>query len=144
MITGGYNGSLMFGTAPTFLSHLILTVLTPGITLEYEYMLNKNFSLGIGIGTLMYFIPYQEIIGRWYPWAKMFYMEISLGIYAIYPFMVSDPFVFYISPEIGWKINIGKKNRWALIPSLGGQVLWLEDGSSTFVTETGLKLGYKF
>jgi len=140
MVTGGFN-TVLFPN----LNAMSFSLLMPGLTLEYEYMLSKNFSLGVGIGTnFLYSLLYSEIQGRWYPWARVFYVEMGLGLYGkfFYPYL-------YVFPEAGWKINIGKRNKWALMPTIGGRMLFGkysdEIAANFFVlSEIGLKMGYKF
>jgi len=129
MVAGGINLS-----AGPWLSYIPL----PGINFEYERMLGNMFSIGGEIGSNMFY-PFVEIFGSWYPWSKMFFTRLGLGWWSLFgPSLMT---------EIGWKINIGKKNTWALIPSLKGRMSMfiMEKGVSIGgICELGLKIGYKF
>jgi hypothetical protein len=116
----------------------------PGISIGYERVLNKYFSIGLDVGTNL-LSPYAEIQGRYYPWSRMFFMGLGFGILVLGP-GASSAFVPLISPEIGWKINIGKTDRLAIIPSTTGR-LFLDNFPGSIqdsVFEICLKLGYKF
>jgi len=97
----------------------------PGINMEYERLLNKNFALAVDIGLDGLILPYADLYARWYPWAGMFFANIGLGIWQRgFGTLVFTP---VISPGIGWKIDIGKPNGWNLITGIIGRIFFYED-----------------
>ena len=125
---------------PYYSSQMFFFLLPSGINIGYERLLNNYFSVGLNIG-MNFFWPNAEIQGRYYPsWSKTFFTGFGIGIWASFP---------VISPEIGWKMNIGETNRWVIIPHVIGHIFL--DGFYAFpynlittVFEIGLKVGYKF
>ena len=116
--------------------------LSPGVSIEYERLLNNYFSVGLDIGMEMSFIwPYAEIQGHWYPWAKMFFVGFGLGVFGWF---------LTISLDIGWKINIGKANRLVIISSTAVRKFLGDIGQPFYyifipnIVEFCLKIGYKF
>ena len=53
---------------------------SPGLSIEYERIVNNYFSFGVDLGVVMFFNPYIEIQVHYYP-ANMFYIGLGLGIY---------------------------------------------------------------
>ena len=92
-----------------------VTYIATGFTIEYEHSLNNMFSVSIDMGIDL--LPYAEIKGRWYPWSKTFFTGLGIGIWGFFPYP-EDYLSLLISPAIGWKINIGKQNRWVLVPNI--------------------------
>ena len=143
-ISVGTNYS--FGFFPEGISYM-----PQGINLGYERLLGDKFSFGIEVGSLASFIyPYFEIQGRFYPWAGMFFTELGFG--GLMSLLQSDvnnedkvsmPFPFIFSLEIGWKINIGTKNKWFLSPSIE-EILLLTNTNLVFLTNLCLKISYNF
>ena len=110
-------------------------IIRPGLSLEYERLLNGYVSVGLEIGTNMTFLPYTEIQGRWYPFAEKFYAGLGLGIMNLWAFSpVKYRNFFIIAPEIGWKFGIVKdyigksrarkpyRYKWAIIMSLADRI----------------------
>jgi len=109
----------------------------PGICLSYEYMLNPKISLGTnlywGSSDLIFdIINYnyltKYIVGidaafRFYPWGKTFFLGTALSFYfgnrigeKLYNQYYSSSYYYTyyifalgITPEIGWRIDVGKK-----------------------------------
>ena len=145
MITGGFNTFIL----PWYPNPMLFGLIMPGFTVEYEYMLNDNFSIGGGLGThILYVYQYAEIQGRWYPWAGRLYAELGMGLFGKFShFDINFNTFFYITPEIGWKIDLGKRNRWALMPTVGAKMIfgnYSEDSNFFVIPETGLKFGRKW
>jgi len=137
--------------------------LPPGLSIEYERMLGNKFSVGaeIGgsIGGNIGILPYVEIRGRYYPWSKMFFIGVGLGIcifagYQWYSIFNEDGTMEGIrtweteifpsaSLEFGWKIDIGKTKKWLLLPSAAGVVVF-DYFYPEFIARLNMKIGYKF
>jgi len=99
----------------------------PGINIEYEFMLHKNFALVVDIGLDGIIRSYVDLYARWYPWGGMFFAELGLGIWwEGFNAWVLRP---EISPGIGWRIDIGKPNGWNLITGITGRILFYENRS---------------
>ena len=124
-----------------------------GFHINYERLLGEKFSIGAEIGSLFfYLLPYLEIQGRFFPWAKMFFIELDFGAMTTLMFdngnskdHVFTPFP-YITFGFGWKIDLGKKKNWYLLPSIE-EIFFLQGlfGSEViFETNLCLKIGYKF
>jgi hypothetical protein len=118
-------------------------IYTIGLTVEYEYSFNNRFSASIEAGIEPHLMPYVDIKGRWYPWSKTFFLGLGVGVWSIYPPSLA------ISPTLGWKINIGKQNKWVLTPYMTYreiiidpyqpfEVMWI------YKFKIGLNIGYKF
>jgi TolB-like protein len=105
-----------------------------GICLSYEYMLNPKISLGANVhwGSIDFLhglkdLPEVYFVGidaafRFYPWGKTFFLGTALGFifenrivkryngyYSIDYYSTYHAFGLGITPEIGWKIDVGKK-----------------------------------
>jgi len=111
-----------------------LCPIMPGLDIEYERLLHKNFALAVNIGLDGIIRPYADLYARWYPWAGMFFADFGLGIWkqgfetwALFP---------VISPGIGWKIDIGKSNGWNLITGITGRVFFYEDSREDVQTSS--------
>ena len=114
----------------------------PGFVLGYERLLNKNFSIGFDTGLSLYSL-FAEINSRWYPWEEYFFIGLGIGLGGLYPKDPSEYLFYMVTPSIGFNFNIGKKKRWAFIPSVTTGVL-LEDWRPFFLTEFALEAGIKF
>ena len=88
------------------------------MTFGYEREINDFFSVSIEAGTQRVNIPYAEIKMRWYPWANTFFVELGSGIWGLTSIGTFDRGVRFSLPSVGWKINIGNKDRWVLIPGI--------------------------
>jgi len=116
-ISGGASAILM----PVFLGVPVM----PGLTIEYERVLNDNFALAVDFGIDGFILPYIDLCARWYPWAGMFYANLGLGVWRQgFNTWILMP---VISPGIGWKFDIGKPNGWNLITGLTGRIFLFED-----------------
>jgi len=135
MVAGGAN--LSGGLSFPFL---------PGLAFEYERMLDDRFSLGAEIGSSMTIVPYAELRGRWYPSSSIFFTGLGLGVWNIIasPFLL--PTSFMVSPQIGWKIDIGKPGGWVLLPTFTERVMFAYNDMHLwgFITDIALKVGYQF
>ena len=119
-------------------------IIRPGLNLGYERLLNKSFSVGLEIGTNLTVWPYGEIQGRWYYWADKLYLGFGFGTICIWGWHPGySNFLFpLLSPEIGWKINIGKANKRAIIISLSDRMNFRP--LYTNILELNFKIGRKF
>ncbi|MDR0289468.1 MAG: hypothetical protein LBI06_00855 [Treponema sp.] len=117
-----------------------------GINAEYERMFNNKHSLSINVGSDPMFIPYPlysaEIKYRWYPFSKRFFVGLGTGIWG------NENYTWSISPTLGWKFNIGKKKRLAIMPSITDRFLIDEsiarDGRPLIMLNFNLSIGYNF
>ena len=114
----------------------------PGFTLGYERLLNKNFSIGFDTGLYLYSL-FTEIYGRWYPLGEIIFIGCGLGVGGLYPKDRSEYLFYIVTPAIGFNFNIGRKKRWAFIPSVTTGIV-LEDWKPFFLTEFALEIGIKF
>ena len=85
--------------------------------LRYERMLNQHFSFGA-----IYF--YGLISGnnvnafaRFYPWGKTFFAGAALGYHAG-PLMGDDITGIGVTPEFGWKIDVGDVGKFFIQPGV--------------------------
>ena len=115
----------------------------PGFSLEYERLLGSKFSIGIEIGTVFFGASHVEIRGRFYPWSGMFFTGLGFGAfgYAGAPTGGISPAIF---PEFGWKIDIGKRNKWFLLPSIKTMVCFNVRNRVAVLPTINLKIGYRF
>lgn len=95
----------------------ITFILRPGFNIGYERALNDKFSMALDVNTDVLFPLAVEITARWYPASNGFFAGFGSGVWMDIP-------MFFLSPGIGWKINLGTQNKWVLIPSLTGRILW--------------------
>jgi hypothetical protein len=97
----------------------------PGLSIEYERLLHKNFALAVGVGMDGLIVPYADLYARWYPGAGMFFADFGLGIWR----RKFESFVLLpvLSPGIGWKIDIGKPDGWNLTIGITGRIFFYED-----------------
>ena len=93
-----------------------------GIGARYERMLGSRISLGAIVYWGFFVLPAEDKFAgigidasfRWYPWGKTFFVGTALGfstsdiIYHDHSGMGSYQEGFAITPEIGWKIDVGK------------------------------------
>ena len=119
-------------------------IVRPGLSIEYERLLNNQFSVGGDMGTNVSSWPYGEVQGRWYPWTKKFFAGLGVGTICIWG---SHPgysnFLFPVfSPEIGWKIDIGKAQKGVIILSLTDRINFRP--LYTNMLELCFKIGKKF
>jgi hypothetical protein len=134
-ITGGLN----------FLGYLPF-----GLDIEYERILINNF-LGRGLFSITGNVSYYTLIffdlvcadlhARWYPWSRMFFVDVGVG----YALIVWVP-AFMLSPELGWKIDIGKPNSWVIIPSIAVSLYFTGKDWPTgkFLPKADISIGYSF
>ena len=120
------------------------------LSIEYERSINDTFSLGADIGAaFLLWRVHAEVKGRWYPWSKTFFVGLGAGMSHIIDFY-SDGFTgMSISPSVGWKINIGKKDKWVFTPNIAYRFLLYDDfftdeGSAFMAIDVKLSFGVKF
>ncbi|MCL2139555.1 MAG: hypothetical protein FWH41_08525 [Treponema sp.] len=120
------------------------TLIRPGLSLEYERLLNGYVSIGLEIGTNMTIWPYFEMQARWYPKAQKFFAGLKFGTLCVWGSRPGrSPFLFPVfSPEIGWKFGIGKAGRNAIIVSLADRMNF--STLPTNILELCIKIGKKF
>ena len=125
----------------------------PGLNIEYERTLHKNFALAVDIGRDGLLSSYVDLYARWYPWAGMFFADLGLGVW----WPEFDAWILrpQISPGIGWRIDIGKPNGWNLITGITGRIVFyknVERRDSSIYTEESVdftgkvffEVGYSF
>jgi len=111
-----------------------------GAGLRYEYVINPSFTVGGYFSwtwfTLIPFYEYEQSIefgatARWYPFARRFFAELSLGYNT---FWYYDPNYnnsyyynsgdwregvgFCITPGFGWTIDLGRMGGFFLAPGI--------------------------
>ncbi|MDR2900529.1 MAG: hypothetical protein LBV20_03290 [Treponema sp.] len=105
-------------SADTRSNRLSYEVTFVGAGLRYERMLGPKFSLsGIAYSAMLPFYADWgiDIVARYYPWGKTFFLGGGLGAHAIA--IVSYGYAgIAITPELGWKIDIGKPGYWFIEP----------------------------
>jgi len=109
-----------------------------GVGARYERMLNSNLSVGANVYWSSFFFLYNELgldaSVRFYPWGKNFFAGIGLGFHThtgVSTGKDTDVFgVEYeytesiqingvaITPELGWKIDVGKEGGFYLQPGI--------------------------
>jgi len=159
-ISGGFN---VYYT-PFYSSFYDLSEFSmPGLSIEYERMLGNKFSVNAEISGNLEKLRYLEIQGRFYPWSKMFYTGVGLGVNLLGGYQwfsifnsdgtmenirVWDPEIFpSLSVEFGWKIGIGKMKRWFFRPSVTGIFVYDHYPPYSyleFLTRLSIKTGYSF
>ena len=99
-----------------------------GIGAKYERMINSKISLGSNV----YLNPFGyspfgiDAFFRFYPWGKSFFLGTGIGLELYRPYFYSlydgDRNIIYgglaITPEIGWKIDVGKAGGFYLQPGI--------------------------
>ena len=119
-----------------------------GLNAEYERSFNNKFSIAIDAGIDPMVWPYVEIKGRWYPWSKTFFAGLGAGIWGFHPLIEENNIIPSISPTIGWRIDIGKKNNWVIMPTITNRIMIFTHFTSGVTTgETLLvrfSVGYRF
>jgi hypothetical protein len=98
-----------------------------GAGARYEYMLSPQLSVGGAAYYSSTFILYNDIgvdmFARYYPWAKTFFVGAGLGYHSTTILVMSDSgnqdFTgIAITPEIGWKIDVGLAGNWFIEPGI--------------------------
>ena len=102
-----------------------LTIAGAGI--RYERMLSSAFSIGAIAYYSDTFILLKDIgvdaFARWYPWGKTFYLGLGIGFHmvSIAQFGDSDTSTLTgaaITPELGWKIDVGAPGGFFIQPGV--------------------------
>ncbi|MDR0444624.1 MAG: hypothetical protein LBH44_14600 [Treponema sp.] len=108
-----------------------------GIGARYERMLDQNWSVGANIYWNNLFLFWNELeiglSGRYYIWSKTFFVGIGLGFhahsgtfdyeYTSYGYSAKGTWFgtingLGISPEIGWKIDVGNPGGFFVQPGV--------------------------
>ncbi len=146
-----------------------------GVGARYERMLNDNWSVGGNIYFNVGLVSDQNVevglSGRFYPWGKIFFVGLGLGYHHLTkiidnafwtidygPGGIRSEYIwasgtlrgFSISPEIGWKIDVGNVGGFFLQPGVKlpitlGSVDELTKGGrmgSAYSNETILNIDY--
>jgi hypothetical protein len=149
------------------------------VELSYERALSSHFSVLID-GSYSDFLIFSSdsstsvmneyaaaVKGRWYPWAKTFFLELGagygngLGLAGGAAYLVTymltfglvdlPPDIFranglLISPGLGWKIDIGKPNGFVLPVNVGNDLIvdFSHPGFVDFIPYARIGLGYSF
>ena len=123
----------------------------PGGGLKFERMLNGRLSLGAN-GYSIFVIDSSNVFtemgfdafARFYPWGKTFFAGTGLGYHAI-----EDRYAKIngaaITPEIGWKIDVGNVGKFFIQPGIKAPIIFgvrndKDTGESKFVVETAVML----
>jgi len=100
------------------------------VSARYERMIDSKISFGANV-ILDLFSPDMfgmniDAFFRWYPWGRTFYLGAALGLY-YYTRTFTSAFAYTvaeisagvaITPEIGWKIDVGKAGGFYLQPGM--------------------------
>ena len=136
-----------------------LSAIFPGIGASYEHILSSKISFGAKFywNTLPSFIieGFPNVFGidtffRYYPWGKTFFLSLALGFgYIVYEDYDDNLFGVAITPEIGWKIDIGNTDGFYLQPGLAWSFIFGEGWENKFTilgapARLYLGLGYRF
>ena len=107
-----------------------------GVGARYERMLNSNLSVGANVYWSSFFFLYNELgldaSVRFYPWGKTFFAGIALGFHTHTGISNTGETDAYgnefvesilingvaITPELGWKIDVGKEGGFYLQPGI--------------------------
>jgi hypothetical protein len=105
-----------------------------GYGLRYEHMIGPHWSLGTNIYAAGFVLggflqDYEAGASlRFYPWGKNFFVGLGAGLHwhigvmffsmDSFEFMYNNVFGAAISPEIGWKIDVGKPGGFFLQPGM--------------------------
>ena len=113
------------------------TLIALGFSVNYEYMLSPNFSIGAYLESGLNNFG-SSATGRYYPWGKTFFVGLGLGyglVGSLYPniehtyydnyynesrteHILSSVFGFLFTPSVGWKIDIGAPGGFFLQPGI--------------------------
>jgi hypothetical protein len=146
----GVCGTALFAWENTVVGGPNIGLLTQGLDVEYERVLLDGF---LGDGTLaivaeagyigIFFLPiyyYIDARARWYPWSGMFFADVGLGYGSLFGLIPT----FLISPEIGWRIDIGDTDGWVIIPSVTLNGFMVGSGGNIWLPKINVRIGYSF
>jgi hypothetical protein len=89
-----------------------------GLGVRYERMLNSQWSVGANVYWTSFIFIYTEYSAdatvRFYPWGKTFFTGIGVG----YHDQLWTGSGFALTPEVGWKIDVGEKGSFFLQPGI--------------------------
>ena len=137
----------------------IATAPLPGLFFEYERSLHDMFSFGVEIGSEFLFIPaspdgsqfafwpYAEVKGRWYPRANILFLGMSFGALFDLSTPIYEPTYLTLSPGLGWKVDIGKNNKWVMIPGIYWRILYNIENKTWLagnLFKANFSVGYQF
>ena len=140
-----------------------LSVLGAGA--RYERMLNEHWSIGGNVYWNNFFIMWNELeagfSARYYPWGKNFFVGLGLGFHThsgTFEYKLTDPYDgeeyvelwwgvisgIAISPEIGWKVDVGKVGGFYLQPGVKVPITFgiLEATAADMDTEFRVGVGF--
>jgi len=97
--------------------------------IRYERMLSSKMSLNFyggynsftlsGTKSKFYETYETEILFRFYPWGKTFFLGLGAGCSYCDSFsIILEGFHFTIVPEIGWKIDVGQPGGFFMMPCI--------------------------
>jgi len=126
-----------------------------GFDIGYERMINNNFSLSVGIGTEMIILQYIDIYALWYLMDGNFFLGLGMG--GLFAFFGKNSFLwpfpeyaFTIHPTFGWKINIGRNDRFVFFPSITHRICIFPGDEAEFrvlpvpLAKAKILFGFKF
>jgi hypothetical protein len=116
-----------------------------GLGLRYERMLGPKTSLGLDLNFLPVYIvapPYFDTNAFFhvYPWGKTFFLGAGLGYGTIADYYNG----FTVTPEIGWKIDVGKVGGFYLTPGFTFPVVFSAYGPRAIMRFAYFGLGGSF
>ena len=113
-----------------------------GFGTHYEQRLNSNFSIGTSVYYGFFFgknsIDHFGADGffRFYPLGNTFFFGSAMGFG-----FTGDAYGFAVTPEIGWKINVGNAGGWFIEPNISMRYL---AGYNQVMLKWYLGVGYAF
>lgn len=127
---GSFKNTIFFGPVMAGYEKSILPMLSIGA----EAGINL-FGISTGDSSFRVAPFFADAFVRWYPWKRVFFVNLGLGYQGSGMGMDSDLTygVFHIKPQIGWKIDIGKAGGWIFETRVGiGQTVGGDSQVMTF------------
>jgi hypothetical protein len=113
---GSKKNTIFFGTGLVGYERSIIPMLSAGVEAGMDI-----FGLATGAGGFRILPFFADGFVRWYPWKRVFFVNLGLGYQGSGLGMESEQSygVFHIKPQVGWKIDIGKAGGWIFETRVG-------------------------
>jgi hypothetical protein len=105
-----FKNTIFFGPVMAGYERSILPMLSVGVEVGIDaFGLSTNAEGGFRI-----FPAFADAFARWYPWKRVFFVNLGLGFQNSGMGMETDLTygVFHIKPQVGWKLDIGNAGGW--------------------------------
>lgn len=150
------RGNTQTGDLNTASAGINIGLLAFGLDAEYERVIMPRLNFGglntklalageLGFQTVIWLpIHYFDVRARLYPWSGIFFADLGLGYAWVLGGLIS---AFMVSPQIGWKIDIGGKGKWLVMPSAAYCYFFLNGASPDAVgaiIKMNVRLAYSF